>query len=76
MPDLNDMQVRYASKGLTVIGMSVDETGPAPVKALREPAGVRFTVAMANDEVLRRVRPDPFDPDDVLHQPQGRDRPA
>ena len=57
MPDLNDMQARYASKGLTVIGMSVDETGPAPVKRFASQLGVRFTVAMANDEVLDAYGP-------------------
>lgn len=57
MPDLNDMQARYASKGLTVIGMSVDETGPAPVKRFANQLGVRFTVAMANDDVLDAYGP-------------------
>lgn len=57
MPDLNDMQARYASKGLTVIGMSVDETGPAPVKRFAAQLGTRFTIAMANDEVLDAYGP-------------------
>jgi thiol-disulfide isomerase/thioredoxin len=57
MPDLNDMQARYGAKGLTVIGMSVDETGPAPVKRFAHQLGVRFTIAMANDEVLDAYGP-------------------
>ena len=32
MPHLSTMQVRYAKNGLAVIGMSVDESGPAPVR--------------------------------------------
>lgn len=57
MPDLNDMQARYGAKGLTVIGMSVDETGPAPVKRYANQLGVRFTIAMANDDVLDAYGP-------------------
>ncbi|MBI5171186.1 MAG: TlpA family protein disulfide reductase [Candidatus Eisenbacteria bacterium] len=57
MPDLNDMQARYGTKGLTVIGMSVDETGPAPVKRFAGQLGVKFTIAMANDEVLDAYGP-------------------
>ncbi|MBK7369018.1 MAG: TlpA family protein disulfide reductase [Candidatus Eisenbacteria bacterium] len=57
MPDLNDMQARYGAKGLTVIGMSVDETGPAPVKRFANQLGVRFTIAMANDDVLDAYGP-------------------
>ncbi len=57
MPDLNDMQARYGAKGLTIVGMSVDETGPAPVKRFAGQLGVRFTIAMANDEVLDAYGP-------------------
>ena len=57
MPDLNDMQARYGAKGLTVIGMSVDETGTAPVKRFANQLGVRFTIAMANDDVLDAYGP-------------------
>ncbi len=57
MPHLNDMQSRYAARGLTVLGLSVDETGPAPVKRFANGLGVRFTLAMANDDVLDAYGP-------------------
>jgi len=57
MPDLNEMQARYGAKGLTVIGLSVDETGPAPVKRFATQLGVRFTIAMANDDILDAYGP-------------------
>ena len=57
MPDLNDLQARYGARGLTVIGMSVDETGPAPVKRFATQLGVKFTIAMANDDVLDAYGP-------------------
>ena len=57
MPHLNEMQARYGPKGLVVIGMSVDETGPAPVKRFAGQLGVKFTLAMANDEILDAYGP-------------------
>ncbi|MCC6349137.1 MAG: TlpA family protein disulfide reductase [Candidatus Eisenbacteria bacterium] len=57
MPHLSSMQQRYAKRGLAVIGMSVDETGPAPVRRFARDLGVRFTIAMANDEVLDAYGP-------------------
>lgn len=57
MPHLDAMQTRYAKQGLTVIGLSVDEAGPAPVKRYVQKAGLRFTLAMANDDVLEAYGP-------------------
>lgn len=57
MPDLNDMHARYGAKGLTVVGLSVDETGPAPVKRFASQLGVKFTIAMANDDILDAYGP-------------------
>ncbi len=52
MPHLSSLQERYAKQGLTIIGMSVDETGPKPVQRFASGLGVKFTIAMANDQVL------------------------
>ena len=57
MPHLNDMQSRYGTQGLVVVGMSVDENGPAPVKRFARGIGMKFTIAMANDEVLDAYGP-------------------
>lgn len=57
MPHLNDIQARYGTRGLTVIGLSVDENGPAPVKRFALQTGMKFTVAMANDDVLDAYGP-------------------
>lgn len=57
MPHLNEMHERYGAKGLSVIGMSVDEAGSAPVKKFATKLGVKFTIAMANDEVLDAYGP-------------------
>ena len=57
MPHLSGMQQRYGKSGLAVIGLSVDETGPAPVRRFANSLGVKFTIAMANDEVLDAYGP-------------------
>jgi cytochrome c biogenesis protein CcmG/thiol:disulfide interchange protein DsbE len=57
MPHLSTMQERYAKSGLAVIGMSVDESGPAPVRRFANGLGVKFTIAMANDEILDAYGP-------------------
>jgi thiol-disulfide isomerase/thioredoxin len=57
MPHLSAMQTRYEKQGLTVIGLSVDESGPAGVKKFANQLGVKFTLAMANDDVLDAYGP-------------------
>ena len=57
MPHLNEMQSRYGAKGLAVLGMSVDENGPAPVKRFATSLGVKFPIGMANDEMLDAYGP-------------------
>lgn len=57
MPHLSTMQTRYEKQGLAVIGMSVDESGPQSVKKYANTLGVKFTLTMANDEVLDAYGP-------------------
>ncbi len=57
MPHLNDLSVRYGPKGLAVIGMSVDDNGPAPVRRFANGLGIKFTMAMANDDILDAYGP-------------------
>jgi len=57
MPHLSSMQTRYEKQGLTVVGLSVDESGPQSVKQFANKLGVKFTLAMANDEVLDAYGP-------------------
>jgi thiol-disulfide isomerase/thioredoxin len=57
MPHLSTMQTRYEKRGLTVIGLSVDERGPKEVQKYADKLGVKFTLAMANDDVLDAYGP-------------------
>jgi thiol-disulfide isomerase/thioredoxin len=57
MPHLDRIQERYADDGLVVIGLSVDEEGPAIVRHFAERLGVRFRLAMADEKLLDRYGP-------------------
>ena len=57
MPHLSAMQARYEKQGLTIVGMSVDDGGPAAVRKFANQLGVKFTLAMANDEILDAYGP-------------------
>jgi thiol-disulfide isomerase/thioredoxin len=57
MPHLSSMQSRYEKQGLSVVGMSVDDGGPQNVKKFANQLGVKFTLAMANDEILDAYGP-------------------
>ncbi len=57
MPHLSAMQSRYEKQGLAVIGMSVDESGSQTVRRFAQKLNVKFTLAMANDDVLDAYGP-------------------
>ena len=57
MPHLSKMQSQYEKQGLTVIGMSVDDGAPANVRKYANQLGIKFTLAMANDEILDAYGP-------------------
>jgi cytochrome c biogenesis protein CcmG/thiol:disulfide interchange protein DsbE len=52
MPHLNEIHSRYADRGLVVLGLSVDEGSPASVRRFADRLGVKFPLAMANDQIL------------------------
>jgi thiol-disulfide isomerase/thioredoxin len=51
IPTLIDLQNSYASKGFSVIGMSVDEGGVPPLKRLIDRTGINYPVLMADNKV-------------------------
>jgi thiol-disulfide isomerase/thioredoxin len=57
MPHLSGMQERYASKGLVVLGVSVDDAEPQVVRQFAEKLGVRFRIALANEDILDAYGP-------------------
>jgi len=57
MPHLQTMQDRYEKQGLIVVGVSVDDMGPERVQRFVDRLGVKFRIAMANDEMLDAYGP-------------------
>jgi thiol-disulfide isomerase/thioredoxin len=52
IPGLVALQKKYAGRGLSVIGVSLDERGPAVVKPFMERFAINYPVVMGNDKVL------------------------
>ncbi len=57
MPDLDQLQSRYAPQGLVILGLSLDEDGTQPVRRFVQGLGVKFRMALANDRVLALYGP-------------------
>ncbi|MGH7729657.1 MAG: TlpA family protein disulfide reductase [Candidatus Eiseniibacteriota bacterium] len=57
MPHLARIQERYGPDGLVVIGLSVDEEGPAVVRRYAERLRIHFRLAMADEKLLDQYGP-------------------
>jgi len=57
MPHLQNMQERYEKQGLVVVGVSVDDMEPERIQRFVDRLGVKFKIAMANDEMLDAYGP-------------------
>jgi peroxiredoxin len=51
MPDYIAMQAKLGPRGLVIVGLSMDEQGPAVVKAFAEKLGVNYPIVMADGDV-------------------------
>ena len=51
IPWLEDLQKQYAPQGLQIVGVSMDDDGPAKVKQFAQQEGINYTVVMGNDKV-------------------------
>ena len=57
MPHLEQVQKRFHSEGLVVIGLSVDESNPTEVRRFAQDLGITFRLGMANEKVLDQYGP-------------------
>ena len=57
MPHLAGIQERYGGRGLVVLGLSVDEEGPAVVRRYGERLRIHFRLAMADEKLLDQYGP-------------------
>ena len=53
IPSFIDLQTKYGSKGLVIIGASVDQDGPAGVSAFISQNHMNYPVVMASDDVAK-----------------------
>ena len=53
MPLLQAMHERHAPRGFTLLGLSVDRTGPEGVRAFLEERGITYPVAIVGSDVER-----------------------
>lgn len=72
MPLLSAMQSRYASRGLFVVGLSVDDGTPEAVQRFAERLHVRFPVAMASESMLDDYGPIRSIPTTIFINRRGR----
>ena len=52
IPDLVALQTKYEKQGLVVLGVSLDEKGPAPVKAFAKRMKVNYPVIMGDEKTV------------------------
>jgi thiol-disulfide isomerase/thioredoxin len=57
MPHLDALQERHRERGLTVLGISVDDGGPVRVKRFVDYLGVKFRIGMADERMLDAYGP-------------------
>jgi len=52
IPGYIEMQKKYGPDGLVIIGVSLDQKGPAQVKKFAVSKGMNYTIVMGNDSVV------------------------
>jgi peroxiredoxin len=57
IPGYIALQKKYADEGLTVIGVSVDTDGTAPVKKFMKDFGINYVIVMADDDIQNAYGP-------------------
>jgi thiol-disulfide isomerase/thioredoxin len=57
MPHLSQLQDQYAKDGLIILGLSLDDIEPRAVRRYARSIGVKFRLAMADEDVLHLYGP-------------------
>ncbi len=72
MPHLSTMQGRYGTRGLVIVGLSVDDGPPQAVRHFAEQLHLRFPVAMASEGMLDDYGPIRSIPTTIFIDRRGR----
>jgi thiol-disulfide isomerase/thioredoxin len=52
IPGFVELQKKYGDKGLVIVGVSLDEQGPAVVKPFMKQFSMNYPVVMGNDKII------------------------
>jgi len=52
IPDFIELQKKYANRGLTVIGVSVDQSSLKTVKSFAQKMGINYPVVLADNKIV------------------------
>jgi thiol-disulfide isomerase/thioredoxin len=72
MPHLSTMQSRYGTRGLVIVGLSVDDAPPQEVRRFAERLRLRFPVAIASEGLLDDYGPIGSIPTTIFIDRRGR----
>jgi thiol-disulfide isomerase/thioredoxin len=72
MPQLSAMQARYGTRGLVIVGLSVDDGPPQAVRRFTERRQLRFPMAMASEAMLDDYGPVRSIPTTIFIDRRGR----
>ena len=74
MPGFQSVYEKRRAEGFTIVGLSTDVGGDAPVRAFLEERGITYPVAMSNPALVRAYGGVPALPSSFLIDRQGRIR--
>jgi len=74
IPDFISVYKDYGTKGLAIIGVSVDELTKAQLQEWVSKAGINYPVALATEQVVSDYAPGDYIPATILVDSEGRIR--
>lgn len=74
IPGFVEAYSQYKDKGMSIIGISVDETGTGPVVKFAEKFRINYPVVMANNKLIKDYAPGHFIPVTVVIDKNGKIR--
>ncbi len=54
IPTFRELHRKYEARGFSIVALSLDESGPAPVASLVQRAGINYPVLMADASTAKR----------------------
>ncbi len=74
IPGFIEVYREYKDKGMTIIGISLDETGPDSVLSFAESFKINYPVVMGTPKIVRDYQPGNFIPATIIIDKKGKIR--